>query len=179
MGKLDGKVAFISGGARGQGRSHAVRLAEEGADIITFDICAQIETVPYPMSTPADLEQTVKEVEATGRSIFARQADVSRRGSRCERYSHKGRPNWVRRDRSGQCRHRRRWIRRARPGLVRRHRCQPHRRLEHGTCRHSLHDRAGRGGSIVLTSSTGGLIGVATNAPGCLPTRRRSTASSG
>jgi SDR family mycofactocin-dependent oxidoreductase len=76
MGKLDGKVAFISGGARGQGRSHAVRLAEEGADIITFDLCEQIDTVSYTMSTPEDLEQTVKEVEALGRRIVARQADV-------------------------------------------------------------------------------------------------------
>jgi SDR family mycofactocin-dependent oxidoreductase len=76
VGTLDGKVAFISGGARGQGRSHAIRLAEEGADIVTFDICAQIESVPYPMATPEDLEQTVKEVEALGRRIVARQADA-------------------------------------------------------------------------------------------------------
>ena len=64
MGKLDGRVAFITGAARGQGRSHAVRLAEEGADIIAVDICRQLESVAYPMATPADLEQTVKEVEA-------------------------------------------------------------------------------------------------------------------
>jgi SDR family mycofactocin-dependent oxidoreductase len=76
MGKLDGKVAFISGGARGQGRSHAVRLASEGADIITFDICAQIATVAYPMSTPEDLEQTRKDVEVLGRRIVAEQADA-------------------------------------------------------------------------------------------------------
>jgi SDR family mycofactocin-dependent oxidoreductase len=76
VGKLDGKVAFISGGARGQGRSHAVRLAEEGADIITFDLCEQIDTVSYAMSTPEDLAQTVKEVEALGRRIVAKQADV-------------------------------------------------------------------------------------------------------
>jgi SDR family mycofactocin-dependent oxidoreductase len=76
MGKLDGKVAFITGAARGQGRSHAIRLAEEGADIIAVDICAQIPTVAYPMSTPDDLAQTVKEVEATGRRILATQADV-------------------------------------------------------------------------------------------------------
>jgi SDR family mycofactocin-dependent oxidoreductase len=76
MGKLDGKVAFISGGARGQGRSHAVRLAEEGADIITFDICAQIEGVSYEMSNPDDLEITRKEVEALGRRIVAEQADA-------------------------------------------------------------------------------------------------------
>jgi SDR family mycofactocin-dependent oxidoreductase len=76
MGKLDGKVAFISGGARGQGRSHAVRLAEEGADIITFDICAQIEGVPYEMSNPQDLEETRSQVEALGRRIVAEQADA-------------------------------------------------------------------------------------------------------
>ncbi|MCU1368500.1 MAG: Short-chain dehydrogenase/reductase [Ilumatobacteraceae bacterium] len=76
MGKLDGKVAFITGAARGQGRSHAIRLAAEGADIIAVDICAQIDTIRYPMSTPEDLEQTVKEVESLGRRIVACQADV-------------------------------------------------------------------------------------------------------
>jgi SDR family mycofactocin-dependent oxidoreductase len=76
MGKLDGKVAFITGAARGQGRSHAIRLAQEGADIIAVDICAQLESVVYPMSTREDLDHTVKEVEALGRRIVARQADV-------------------------------------------------------------------------------------------------------
>ena len=76
MGKLDGKVAFITGAARGQGRSHAIRLAEEGADIIAVDICRQLEAVGYPMATSADLEQTVKEVEALGRRVVAREADV-------------------------------------------------------------------------------------------------------
>ncbi|MGO8863603.1 MAG: mycofactocin-coupled SDR family oxidoreductase [Acidimicrobiales bacterium] len=76
MGKLEGKVAFITGAARGQGRSHAVRRAQEGADIIAIDICAQIATVSYDMATPEDLAQTVKEVEAEGRRIVARQADV-------------------------------------------------------------------------------------------------------
>jgi len=75
-GKLEGKVAFITGAARGQGRSHAVRLAQEGADIIAVDICRQIDSVPYPMATPEDLAQTVKEVEALDRRIFAREADV-------------------------------------------------------------------------------------------------------
>jgi NAD(P)-dependent dehydrogenase (short-subunit alcohol dehydrogenase family) len=75
-GKLDGKVVFITGAARGQGRSHAVRLAQEGADIIAVDICAQIDTVPYPMATPDDLAETAKEVEALDRRIVARQADV-------------------------------------------------------------------------------------------------------
>jgi SDR family mycofactocin-dependent oxidoreductase len=76
MGKFDGKVAFITGAARGQGRSHAVRLAEEGADIIAVDICKEMKVVGYPMSTPEDLAQTVQEVEAGGRRIVARQVDV-------------------------------------------------------------------------------------------------------
>lgn len=76
MGSLDGRVAFITGAARGQGRSHAVRLAEEGAAVIAVDICAQISSVPYPMATPEDMEQTVKEVENANGSIVALQADV-------------------------------------------------------------------------------------------------------
>lgn len=76
MGKLDGKVAFITGAARGQGRSHAIRLAEEGADIIAVDICAQLGTVQYPMGTRDELNETVAEVEKLGRRIVARQADV-------------------------------------------------------------------------------------------------------
>jgi (+)-trans-carveol dehydrogenase len=75
-GRVEGKVAFITGAARGQGRSHAIRLAQEGADIIAVDLCQQVETVPYPMSTPDDLEQTVKEVEALDRRIVATQTDV-------------------------------------------------------------------------------------------------------
>ena len=76
MGKLDGKVAFITGAARGQGRSHAIRLAQEGADIIAVDICAQLDSVTYPMGTQEELQETVKAVEETGRRIVARQADV-------------------------------------------------------------------------------------------------------
>ena len=75
-GKLEGKVAFITGAARGQGRSHAIRLAEEGADIIAVDICQQIESVSYPMATPDELAATVKAVEALDRRIVAREADV-------------------------------------------------------------------------------------------------------
>jgi SDR family mycofactocin-dependent oxidoreductase len=75
-GKLEGKVAFITGAARGQGRSHAVKLAQEGADIIAVDLCTQVASVPYPMATPQDLDQTVKEVEALDRRIVATQADV-------------------------------------------------------------------------------------------------------
>jgi SDR family mycofactocin-dependent oxidoreductase len=75
-GRLDGKVAFITGAARGQGRSHAVRFAEEGADIIALDLCAQIDCVAYPMATPEDLDETVNLVEKTGRRIVAEQGDV-------------------------------------------------------------------------------------------------------
>jgi (+)-trans-carveol dehydrogenase len=76
MARLEGKVAFVTGAARGQGRSHAIRLAEEGADIIAVDIASQIDTVPFPMATPDDLAETVKEVEALDRRIVASQADV-------------------------------------------------------------------------------------------------------
>lgn len=76
MGSLEGKVAFITGAARGQGRAHAVMLAEEGVDIIGIDICEQVETVGYPMATPEDLEETVALVEATGRRMIATKADV-------------------------------------------------------------------------------------------------------
>ncbi|MCV7164299.1 mycofactocin-coupled SDR family oxidoreductase [Mycobacterium stomatepiae] len=75
-GRLEGKVAFITGAARGQGRAHAVRFAEEGADIIAVDICRQIDTVAYPLGCPEDLDETVNLVEKTGRSIVAEQADV-------------------------------------------------------------------------------------------------------
>jgi SDR family mycofactocin-dependent oxidoreductase len=75
-GRLEGKVAFITGAARGQGRSHAVRLAAEGADIIAVDICRQIDSVPYPLATSEDLAETVRQVEALDRRIIATQADV-------------------------------------------------------------------------------------------------------
>jgi NAD(P)-dependent dehydrogenase (short-subunit alcohol dehydrogenase family) len=77
-GRVSGKVAFITGAARGQGRSHAVRLAEEGADIIAVDIAEDIASVRrfYPGATEADLAETVREVEALDRSIVAIKADV-------------------------------------------------------------------------------------------------------
>ncbi len=81
MSKLEGKVAFITGAARGQGRSHAIRLAQEGADIIAVDICEQIDSVPYPMATPDDLAETAKQVEALDRRIFTQQADVRDEGA--------------------------------------------------------------------------------------------------
>ncbi|OZD15106.1 SDR family mycofactocin-dependent oxidoreductase [Rhodococcus sp. 06-156-3C] len=77
-GRLEGKVAFITGAARGQGRSHAVRLAQEGADIIAVDICENIDTVTpfYPLATEDELAETAAQVEALDRRIFARRADV-------------------------------------------------------------------------------------------------------
>ena len=75
-GRVAGKVAFITGAARGQGRAHAIRLAEEGADIIAVDICRDYDTVAYPLATEADLAETVKAVEALDRRIVATVADV-------------------------------------------------------------------------------------------------------
>jgi SDR family mycofactocin-dependent oxidoreductase len=76
MGKLDGRVVFITGAARGQGRSHAVRFAEEGADIVGVDICADIDVVPYKLATPADLAETAALVEKAGAAMLTRQVDV-------------------------------------------------------------------------------------------------------
>src|SRR6202012_3351660 len=78
-GRLEGKVAFITGAARGQGRSHAVRLAQEGADIIAVDLMEQIESDPYPLATPEDMKETVRLVEALDRRIIASKADVRSR----------------------------------------------------------------------------------------------------
>ena len=76
MGTLTGKVAFISGIARGQGRSHALRLAGEGADIIGIDICRDIDTMDYPNAAPADLAETTKLIEQLGRRAVTSEADV-------------------------------------------------------------------------------------------------------
>src|SRR6478752_8700243 len=73
---LDGKVAVVSGAARGQGRAHAVRLAREGADIIAVDICADIDTVHYPLARPEDLDETVAQIEQLGRRVAASKTDV-------------------------------------------------------------------------------------------------------
>jgi (+)-trans-carveol dehydrogenase len=75
-GRVEGKVAFVTGAARGQGRSHALRLAQEGADIIAIDIEGQIDSVPYGMGTAEDMAETVKQIEALDRRIVARKADV-------------------------------------------------------------------------------------------------------
>jgi SDR family mycofactocin-dependent oxidoreductase len=76
MPKLDGKVAFITGAGRGQGRSHALRLAREGANIIAIDICEQIDSVTYPLSTLDDLNETAEEVRSLGGRIVVEQADT-------------------------------------------------------------------------------------------------------
>jgi SDR family mycofactocin-dependent oxidoreductase len=75
-GRVKGKVAFVTGAARGQGRAHAVRLAAEGADIIAIDLCGPIGTVPYALASEADLKETARQVEAFGRKIVASRADV-------------------------------------------------------------------------------------------------------
>jgi NAD(P)-dependent dehydrogenase (short-subunit alcohol dehydrogenase family) len=76
VGNLNGKVAFITGAARGQGRAHAVRLAADGADIVALDICRDIDSIDYPNASPEDLDETARLVEKEGRRIVARQADV-------------------------------------------------------------------------------------------------------
>jgi len=75
-GRVEGKVALITGAGRGQGRSHAVRLASEGANIVAIDICEQIESNPYPLSSPEDLAETARLVEKEGRSCVTVKADV-------------------------------------------------------------------------------------------------------
>src|SRR6201994_3832220 len=75
-GRVEGKVAFITGAARGQGRAHAVRLAEEGADIIAIDICKQIDSVQIPLSTPEDLAETAALVKGLNRPIYTAEVDT-------------------------------------------------------------------------------------------------------
>ncbi|MFF7944669.1 mycofactocin-coupled SDR family oxidoreductase [Nocardia gamkensis] len=81
MSRFEGKVAFVTGAARGQGRSHAVTLAEQGADVILFDICHDIDTNNYPLSTPQHLEEARLEVEKTGRRAVAAEVDVRDRAA--------------------------------------------------------------------------------------------------
>jgi SDR family mycofactocin-dependent oxidoreductase len=168
MGKLDNKVAFITGAARGQGRSHAVRLAEEGADIIGVDICEQMEAVGYPMSTPDDLEQTVKEVEALGRRMVARQADVRDVKALRQAFDHGvkelGPVEIVLANAGigpgGMASSQQQWDEVVGVNLT----------GVWNTCRvatPTMIDQ-GRGGAIVLTSSTGGLTGAGMDAPGML-----------
>jgi SDR family mycofactocin-dependent oxidoreductase len=168
MGKLDGKVAFITGAARGQGRSHAVRLAEEGADIIAVDICKQMEVVGYPMSSPEDLAQTVKEVRAAGRRIVARQVDVrdydAVRQAFDEGVAELGPVGIVLANAGigpgGLASAQQQWddvIGVNLTGVWNTGRVAIPSMIEHG-----------QGGAIVLTSSTGGLVGPGINHPGVL-----------
>src|SRR6476619_1343869 len=78
-GRLEGKVAFITGAARGQGRAHAIAMAKEGADIIAVDICRDIPSNPYPLATPDDLSETERSVKEVGRRVVAKIADVRER----------------------------------------------------------------------------------------------------
>ncbi|BCO34336.1 SDR family mycofactocin-dependent oxidoreductase [Mycobacterium heckeshornense] len=80
-GRVQDKVVLVTGGARGQGRSHAVKLAEEGADVILFDICQDIETNRYPLATPRDLEEAGLEVEKAGRRAITAEVDVRDRAA--------------------------------------------------------------------------------------------------
>jgi SDR family mycofactocin-dependent oxidoreductase len=74
---LEGRVAFVTGAARGQGRAHAVRLANEGADIVAVDVCGPVsDTITYPPATSEDLAETASAVEATGRKVLAREVDI-------------------------------------------------------------------------------------------------------
>ncbi|MBY0289754.1 MAG: mycofactocin-coupled SDR family oxidoreductase [Mycobacteriaceae bacterium] len=76
-GPLEGRVAFVTGAARGQGRAHAIRLAGEGADIIAIDVCGPIsDTITYPLGSSEELAETVRAVEATGRKVLSREVDV-------------------------------------------------------------------------------------------------------
>ena len=81
MGRVTGKVAVISGAARGQGRSHARMLAAEGADIIAVDLCEDIETNEYPLARPEDLDETARLVEKEGQRVVTAIADVRDRAA--------------------------------------------------------------------------------------------------
>ena len=166
-GRLDGKVALITGAARGQGRSHAVRLAQDGADVIAVDICRQIGSVAYPLATPADLTRTVSEVEALGRRIVAAEADVRHaaalRAAVADGVARLGSVDIV--------------VANAGIGMMSpdaseeqafrdQGRGQPVRRLEHHPGRCPVMIEQGRGGAIVLTGSTLGLVGRGGNGRG-------------
>ena len=76
MGRVEGKVALVTGAARGQGRSHAIRLAEEGADVVAIDICHQMSSIPYEMSRSEDLQETEELVSKFGNGVLVREVDV-------------------------------------------------------------------------------------------------------
>lgn len=107
-GRVDDKVAFVTGAARGQGRSHAVRLAQEGADIIAVDICQPIENSAAPPATPEDLAETADLVKAQDRRIVTAEVDVRDYDSPQGRRRRRGRATWAAGHRRRQRRHRHR-----------------------------------------------------------------------
>ena len=133
-GRVQGKVAFITGAARSQGRSHAIRLAQEGADIIAVDLLEDVPGIPYAGATEADLAQTVKQVEALDRRIVAHKADVRNSAALKEALDDADWQETIDINLTGV------WntVKVALPHLV-----------------------ANQGGSIILTSSTAGLKGLA------------------
>ncbi len=168
MGKLDGRVAFITGAARGQGRAHAIRLAQEGADVIAIDICSQIESVVYPMSTRDDLDETVRQVKDLGRRIVASEADVRDAAALQEAFdrgvAELGPATIVVANAGigpgGLASAEQQWeevIDVNLKGVWNTGRVAIPSMIEHG-----------QGGAIVLTSSTGGLIGAPSDVPGML-----------
>jgi SDR family mycofactocin-dependent oxidoreductase len=158
--ELEGRVAFITGAARGQGRAHAVRLARDGVDVIGIDICADIATMGYPNGTEAELEETARLVEKEGRRMVARKADVRDYDGLVaafqEGYAEFGRVDIII----------------ANAGIVRlgaESVIDTNLTGVYHTVRAALPAMrdAGRGGSIVITSSTAGLKGTASlNAAG-------------
>ena len=74
--RVAGKVALVTGAARGQGRADALRLAQEGADLIVIDVCAPLPSVAYDSATPEDLAETVRQIQKTGRRVISGMADV-------------------------------------------------------------------------------------------------------
>ena len=179
MGALDGKVAFITGAARGQGRAEAVRLASDGANIIAVDICDQIASVPYPMATADDLAATVKLVEDTGARIVAREADVRDQDVVGARRCRPGSTSSAGSTSSSPTRASRRWNRATTAGETSSTSTSP-------ACttpsrwRYRTMVEQGEGGSIVLISSAAGLVGIGSHDPGvasAIP--RPSTGSSG
>jgi SDR family mycofactocin-dependent oxidoreductase len=167
MGTLNGKVAFITGAARGQGRAHAVRLAEEGVDILALDICADIATMDYPNASRDDLDETVKLVEDRGRRIFAATVDI-RDGAAIDAFLAEGVAQHGRLD-----------IVIANAGIVRLSKGGDDRQVFRDIVDVNLIGTwntvqsaiphliaGGRGGSVVITSSSAGLRGTGTDVAG-------------